>query len=115
MNDRSQQLRQPIRIEDLLEGLERILQQTESITNRSVGAAQWTQIADYLTQIRVLLAALTKLPRRPEESSDPGEKLKDLFARYFRLEGRIKEIRNDRHAPLNGISIRTKAKKRGLG
>ncbi len=110
MDDRSRQLRQPIRIEDLLEGLEQILTQTEAVTNKTVEAGQWTQIADYLTQIRVLLTRLAKTSGQ-EENCEPERKLSDLVARYFRLEGRIKEIRNDRHSPVNGIGARPRAKK----
>ncbi len=101
-------------IQDLFEGLEHILQQTESITNKTIDAAQLMQIADYLTQIRVGLARLTEQTTEREKDSELGEKLKDLVARYFRLEGRIKEIRND-HAPVKNIDIRNKVKKQGLG
>ncbi len=84
---------QPKRLEEIIREIELTLRKTESFADRNADHSALTDIADYLTQIRVHLTKLLKATAGRADKQ--GKALKELIARCFRLEGRIKEIRND--------------------
>ncbi len=64
------------------------------IENKSVSFAEAQRIADYITEIRLLLAEWTNLEGRFVPSRPIVEDVRVLKDRSLELEGNIKEIRN---------------------
>ncbi|MHB8843852.1 MAG: hypothetical protein ACYC7L_03810 [Nitrospirota bacterium] len=75
---------------ELLCGLAQVAEST--VEQKDIEAGRMNEMAGYLAEIRFLLGRL-----RPEQCH-PGvaEESRSLSARYFDLEGRVKELRNDR-------------------
>jgi len=55
------------------------------------------QLADYVTQVRVLLAELEQLETGSHRSETALSAISGLKQRYFELEGMVKEARNNLH------------------
>jgi len=57
------------------------------------------RLADYVTQVRILLAELELIDARPSRFGMALSSISGLKERYWELEGMVKEVRNnlDRH------------------
>jgi hypothetical protein len=82
---------------DLFPDLEIMLQKAEHVVMRdAAGLRELRLMADYLIQMRVVLSQL-KHANAPERNVH-ASRFDDLEQRFFSLEGRIKDMLNDRTA-----------------
>lgn len=87
-------VKQKILLEKLLHGLEHILNETETLAVRNTASTtELCAIADQVTQIRLVLTDLKRISRTGYEDQNTIE---GLLERFLSLEGKIKELRNDR-------------------
>lgn len=79
---------------DLHQELERILYRTESLANgRGIEYPELVLIADYLAQMRFMLTEL----KRTRPGGVQEQRIGNFITRFVQIEGRIKELRNDRN------------------
>ena len=83
-----------IRLGDLYQELEQILQRSELLA-ASGRDDQIHELARHLTALRSLLADLLIVTGKPGRRQDNAV-LEQLAARFLSIEGKVKEIRNDR-------------------
>ncbi|OGW35201.1 MAG: hypothetical protein A2010_10365 [Nitrospirae bacterium GWD2_57_9] len=83
-------------IGDLHEGLERILKDAEAINGGADSNAEdLGRMARYVAEIRSALTELNELTAGPGRSTEQAAVLSSLASRFWTLEGRVKELRND--------------------
>lgn len=81
-------------VEKALEELALILRKTELVASGNIDHPVVTEMAYYLTQIRLQLSELVKATAG--RTDEQGEAIKKMADQCCDLEGRMKEIRNDK-------------------
>jgi hypothetical protein len=81
---------------ELFEQLDRLFRDASQVlTRRPQNAAEMTQLAGSVAEIRHLLVELSSMPLPKGRQGSSREHCRALADRYLDLEGRVKELRND--------------------
>jgi len=93
LTDIGDAMRREQSIVSLLPMLSSLLHVAETMVDRAdIEAERMNELAGYMAEIRHLLALVQRDSRQPAVVQESG----DIAARYRELEGKIKELRNDR-------------------